>query len=54
MTLESIIEKILEIHYKSDLQERAYGQDPYPICAGCGRLYPCPTIKALDGEEWNG
>lgn len=44
------IEKVLEIHHKSRLQERNYGADPYPICAGCGRLYPCPTIKAILGR----
>jgi hypothetical protein len=39
---EELKERVLELHYE------------YPDtgdCAGCDHIYPCPTIKALDGEQ---
>jgi len=40
--LAAAIERVRELHYE------------YPDtgdCAGCNHIYPCPTIKALDGEQ---
>ena len=38
---QEAIERVRDLHYE------------YPDtgdCAGCNHIYPCPTIKALDGE----
>lgn len=35
------IQRVRELH--------AY--DPDAICTSCNYLHPCPTIKALDGDE---
>lgn len=35
--------RVREVHFPLPLQS----QD----CAGCDAYYPCPTIKALDGEQ---
>jgi len=36
------IQRVRELHY-----EYLDAGD----CAGCDHIYPCPTIKALDGEQ---
>jgi hypothetical protein len=39
---QEAIERVRDLHYE------------YPDtgdCAGCNHIYPCPTIKALDGEQ---
>jgi len=38
------IERVRELHAREEDAES------YEICDYCCMLYPCPTIKALDGE----
>jgi len=43
--LESSIQRVRELHAREEDAES------YEICDYCCMLYPCPTIKALDGEQ---
>ena len=39
--LASRVEKVLALHEEWDEQ---------PVCRGCGALWPCPTVRILNGE----
>jgi hypothetical protein len=43
--LTDAIERVRELHAREEDAES------YEICDYCCMLYPCPTIKALDGEQ---
>jgi len=44
-TLRAAIDRVRALHAKGPDEERNYCE-----CLGCGWEYPCPTVRALDGE----
>ena len=47
--LKAVIQRVRELHTQSGEVHVLGGS--MPICFGCRTFYPCPTIKALDGEQ---
>ena len=45
--LDDAIERVRELHSREEEEDA----ESYEICDYCCMLYPCPTIKALDGEQ---
>ena len=41
---ERIIDRVRELH-------KPFNWEGLIFCDACDKLYPCPTIKALDGEQ---
>jgi hypothetical protein len=44
----SAIERVRDLHEEVPCTEEG---ECCQICDYCGVVYPCPTIKALDGEQ---
>lgn len=43
---EAALERVRELHRESNLTKLGF----HPACDACNYAYPCPTIKALDGD----
>lgn len=50
LTLSAAIQRVRELH-QSIFEPIMESQIGAHWCTGCDEPYPCPTIKALDGEQ---
>lgn len=48
--LQSAIERVRELHKPVNYHSNNH-KGEIAICLECKEKYPCPTIKALDGEK---
>ena len=46
---ESAMQRVQELHHP--VPQQAGVPSGHPVCDGCGFIYPCATIRALDGGE---
>ena len=44
LTAEATIQRVRELHYNTATHH------PSGCCSECGGTYPCPTVRALDGD----
>ena len=42
---EATIQRVRELHYNTATHH------PSGCCSECGGTYPCPTVRALDGDS---
>ncbi len=40
------VEKVIALHYEWEV-----GEHPFQRCHECGKPWPCPTVRLLNGEE---